>query len=434
MILPRTLAILPVSLIALAGCDRFGNAGTLPKAETAAKACAPYAGPAPETLNAYEGLMHEHSAYSDGHPLFVPDDYYRIAKEAGYSFVGGSEHSDSLDAGNFISLHASCNITDSDFDPTALEYCFLNPSMDKLFKWNATAEQGAAQSDESFLAIRGFEWTSDVYGHINVYFSQNFTNAKTDGGYALSMDTFWDWFTRDPAAPGLAGSASSPVPFGGGGDGLAHFNHPGDKCLTEDDPSGLTNNFCDWNSYALVPGAVERMFGIEAYNDGNRDDRYFPFIVRALDAGWRLSFIGSEDEHFAEYAVEHRPKTVTLARALTEADFREAWLARRTYALSPGVHARVAFDAEGHPMGSQLSCDAGRSVPLHVEVRNRDGSAFAGSLQLFGSGGELVAQQDGTRGSFMLPVREGTHWYFVRVHGTDGKSAIYVAPVWISSR
>ena len=35
-----------------------------------------------------------------------------------------------------------------------------------------------------FTGFRGFEWTSDRFGHINVYFSRNDTNAKIDGGYA----------------------------------------------------------------------------------------------------------------------------------------------------------------------------------------------------------------------------------------------------------
>ena len=42
---------------------------------------------------------------------------------------------------------------------------------------------------------------------INVYFSRNFTNAKTDLGYLVTMETFWQWFARDPALPGLGGSA-----------------------------------------------------------------------------------------------------------------------------------------------------------------------------------------------------------------------------------
>jgi hypothetical protein len=414
-----------------AGAGRRSNEAA---AAPGAAACDAYDGPALSELHHYEGLAHEHSAYSDGDPAFIPDDYYRIGKERGYDFVAGSEHSDSLDSGNYTTLHASCDPSSGHFDPSALEYCFLNPSLDKLFKWNSTQEQAKARSSNSFLAVRGFEWTSDVFGHINVYYSQNFTNAKDDLGYALTMETFWDWFTRDPATPGLAGAASSPVPFGGGADGLAHFNHPHDKCLTLDDPTGLTTGWCDWNDFAFVPAAAERMFGIEAYNDSNRNDRYLAYLARALDRGWRLSFLGSEDEHFGLYAVEERPKTVTVARTLNDAGFKEAWLARRTYALSPGQHLRVEFDAQGRPMGSQLRCDAGKSVPLHVATTDRAGAPIEGSLHLFTDGGVELDQIAAASGTFQVPVLAGKHWYFVRVHGADGVSAVYVAPVWIEGK
>ena len=451
MFLPRHAGAAALAL-ALAACSSSSppsGTGSTPPPEppATAKVCDPYTGPALSSLKPYEGLMHEHSSYSDGLPTAIPADYFRAAQTAGYDFVGSSEHSDTLDALNFLALHASCTPGDDQFDPMALEYCFLNPSGDRLVKWASTKTQAADASSERFLAIRGFEWTSDVFGHINVYFSTNFTNAKTDLGYALTMDTFWEWFTRDPDTPGLGGSLSSiginggaGVPFGGGGDALAHFNHPGDKCLTADDPTGLTTDFCDWNDYELIPDAVERMFGMELYNDGNRDDRYQRFFMRALDKGWRLSPVGSEDEHFGDYAVEQRPKTVTYATELSEAGFREAWLARRTVALSPGYHLRAELRADGdHPMGSQLSCGAGKSVPLSVKMTQKNGAPFSGEYRLFASGSEeAIAVQKGESARFELPVSGTageTRWYFVRVHGgEDNKSVAYLAPVWVTAK
>lgn len=441
-------------LAALAGCGQSSPAPApapeLPPpsapAPVAEKACAPYAGPALGTLKAYEGLMHEHSSYSDGDPRMIPADYFRIAELSGYSFVGSSEHSDTLDAANFLALHASCTPGDGAFDPSALEYCFFNPTGDNLVKWASTRSQAQAASSDHFLAIRGFEWTSDVFGHINVYFSTNFTNAKTDGGYALTMDTFWDWFTRDPSTPGAGGSLTSTtvnggagVPNGGGSDALAHFNHPHDKCQTKSDPTGATSGFCDWNDYQYIPAAAERMFGMETYNDSNRDDRYQSHYARALDKGWHLSPIGSEDEHFGQYAVEHRPKTVTLAEGLSEADFKAAWLARRTYALSPGQHLRATLTADqDHPMGSTLSCAAGKTVPLDVAITHKDGSAFIGEYRLFSNGGEQLASVTGSSAHFDLAVPaagEPERWYYVRVHGGDeNKSVAYLAPVWIKAR
>lgn len=414
--------ILVVYAGALSACGSSGMpGGDVPPPAGSAK-CEAYTGPAVASLRDYEGTMHEHSAYSDGDIHSIPRDYFATIKNAGYSFVGSSEHSDTLDTAVFISLGNDCFTT-----PDGLLTC-LTPTADELVKWRSTAAQAAEASDENFLAIRGFEWTSDRFGHINVYFSKNFSNAKTDLGYLVTMETFWSWFARDPNAIGLGGSVTAPVPFGGGGDGLAHFNHPSDKCLTDADPG------CNWNDFKLVPSAVERMFGMELYNDGNGDDRYFADYLRALDKGWRLAPVGSEDEHETHYGSEDRPKTVTQATALTEEAFREAWLARRTYALSPGRHLRATLDAAGHPMGARLNCDAGSAVPLSVELREADGSAFAGELRLYGSGGEEIARSSGGSLRASLPVGDAERWYFVRAHDADGRSAAYLAPVWIAPR
>lgn len=393
-------------------------------APAAAKACSDYVGPPPAALHAYEGMMHQHSSYSDGDIHSTPADYYAAGKSRGYSYVAGSEHSDTDDIGVYVDTGAQCSAS------LGGAVTCLTPTRDRLQKWQATAVEAAQASTDSFLAIRGLEWTSDRFGHINVFFSSNFANAKTDGGYALTMQTFWDWFTRAPGTVGDGGGLTSPVPMGGGADGLATFNHPGDKCnLAQYGDSG-----CDWNGFAYVPAAADRLFGIEAYNLEQRDDRYQPYIAAALDQGWRLSMIGAEDDHAATFGQDIRPKTVTLATATTGDAFKAAWLARRTYALAPGQHLRAQLDVEGHPMGSVMQCDIGKAVKLDVAVRNRDGSAYKGSLRLFTDGGKELARANTTQASFSLPVASGTHWYFVRVHGADGKSAAYLAPVWIQGR
>ncbi len=384
--------------------------------------CDPYTGPALASLRDFEGAMHEHSAYSDGDIHSVPRDYFRTIRDAGYDYVGSSEHSDTLDTAVFISVGNDCFTT-----PDGLLTC-LTPTADDLVKWQSTADQAAEASSAAFLGIRGFEWTSDRFGHINVYFSKNFSNAKTDLGYLVTMETFWQWFTRDPESVGLGGSVTAPVPLGGGADGLAHFNHPSDKCLSD------TDSACNWNDYALVPEAVDRMFGMEVYNDGNRDDRYFDDYVRALGKGWRLAPIGSEDEHQLRYGSEEHPKTVTQAVSLDEAGFREAWLARRTYALSPGRHLRASLSAAGHPMGARLSCAPGSRVPLDVQVREADGRAFTGELRLYGADGEELQRSVGGRLTTTLPVTDDERWYFVRGHDADGVSAVYLAPIWIAPR
>jgi hypothetical protein len=172
----------------------------------------------PSDFEHYRGAIHEHSGYSDGVPGSTPSTYYAAGAAAGLDFLGSAEHSDSEDLQLVFSEDclavpaiAGCAIADPDSPANSFR------------KWEATQEQVAAATMPDFTAFRGFEWTSDRFGHINVYFSRQAVNAKLDGGYA-AMEAFWTWFTRRPSE-------------GGGGDGLATFNHPDDKKLSDLDPS-----------------------------------------------------------------------------------------------------------------------------------------------------------------------------------------------------
>ena len=148
---------------------------------------------------------------------------------------------------------------------------------------------------------------------MNIFFSDNFTNAVVDGGM-VTMEVFWEWFTRRPE-------------FGGGSDGLAVFNHPG-----REDPFMGNDPAFTWNDFEYIPEAAPRVIGIEVFNRSSRDN-YAEFYVRALNKGWRLAPIGSEDEHGQDWGASDLGKTVLVARDLTEPALRAAMLERRMYAL-----------------------------------------------------------------------------------------------------
>jgi hypothetical protein len=170
---------------------------------------------AADRLHEYIGSMHEHSAYSDGWPGTRPADVFASGKSYRLDFVGMSDHSDNMGlplvfsevcygqgrGGDGEALAAQCALADQ-----------VNPA-DSFRKWDATAEQATAATTAKFTAFRGFEWSSNRYGHINVFFSSNWTSAYMDGGL-VDMSTFWKWFERPPT-------------LGGGLDGIATFNHPG---------------------------------------------------------------------------------------------------------------------------------------------------------------------------------------------------------------
>ena len=303
------------------------------------------AAPAPASagVEPLVGSLHEHSGYSDGWPGSRPQTYFESGRSFGLDFMAGSEHSDNADLPLVASEYC--------LDPLVAPQCLLADQFEPLNsfrKWDATLEQARAATTPAFTAFRGFEWSTDRFGHINVYFSRNDANAKGDGGYA-TMDAFYSWFTRAPSVDG-------------GADGLATFNHPGAKSLHDDDPA------FNWNDFAYVPQADTRMVGIEVFND-RRD--YGTWYSHALDRGWHLGAIGAEDlghDRADDWGGPTWPKTVVLAEDRSEPALKAAMLARRFYAIRrPGIS--LTYTADGRPMGSRVTRTEGKPAGISHTTR-----------------------------------------------------------------
>ena len=325
------------------------------------------AAPAPKQLTLV-GSLHEHSAYSDGWPGSRPYDYYVSGRNHGLDFMGGSDHSDTL--GVPISASSYC-LDESDpaaaLQPGCLLADTVNPA-DSFRKWDATEEQAAAASAPGFTAFRGFEWTSDRFGHINVYFSSHYRNAKDDGGY-VTMATFYSWLTL-------------PAALGGGSDGIATFNHPGDKKLSTSDPG------FNWDDFAYVPAADDQMVGIETFNSasdfGSPGVHSGPpegWYARALDRGWHVGAVGAEDlgHHIGDdWGGPGQAKTVVLSAGRSPAAIEDAMRARHFYAVG-GPQWRLSFSVNGAGMGSRLALGAGSRLTIKSALTRADGSMLTGA-------------------------------------------------------
>jgi predicted metal-dependent phosphoesterase TrpH len=357
----------------------------------------------PAAAEEFVGSLHEHSGYSDGWPGSRPADYFASGKSFGLDFMGGSDHSDTL--GLPIAASDYC----LDEDTSDLPACALADSTDSFRKWDATAEQAAAATDDTFTAFRGFEWTSDRFGHISVYFSSNYTNAKTDTGYA-GMTAFWQWLALRPQ-------------LGGGGDGLAVFNHPGSKKLSDQDPG------YNWNNFRYLRMADKRVVGIEVFNDRNDFDSWYP---RALDKGWHVGAIGGEDlghRKSDDWGGPEWAKTVIDAPDRSAASLKAAMLARHFYAIRrPGLG--LEFSVNGAAMGSRLSPVVGDGLGIEAGYVG-DAAAPHAKLDLVTSRGKVVAT--GTdRLDLRRPASAGEDWYFVRA-SAGGRPIAYSSPVWIEA-
>lgn len=350
----------------------------------------------------YVGSLHEHSGYSDGWPGSYPRTYYASGAAAGLDFMGGSDHSDNL---------ALPIVASEECIGSALPEClFADGPIDSFRKWDATGEQAAAATTADFTAFRGFEWTSDRFGHINVFFSTNNTNAKTDAGY-VSMEAFWSWLSKRPE-------------LGGGGDGLATFNHPDAKKLSDQDPGR------NWNDFAYVPAADNRVVGIEVFNDHDDFGEWYPY---ALDKGWHVGAVGAEDlghRRSDDWGGPSWPKTVINAPTRSAADLRAAMLARHFYAVRrPGLG--LSFQVEGETMGSRLSPVVGD--PLEITAAfDGDAAAPHATVELVTSGGEVVASGTDTL-DLIRAADRAEQWYFVRAR-VDDEPVAYSSPVWIEAR
>lgn len=358
------------------------------------------------------GALHNHSGYSDGWPGTTPADYYARGSAEGLDFLAGSEHSDNLDLA--VTANEAC------LDPVAVVSC-VDTSPDAMRKWDATLEQADAASTADYAAFRGFEWTSDRFGHINVFFSKHKTNAKIDGGYA-TMETFYEWFTTSPQ-------------LGGGADGLATFNHPGAKKLT-DEPAVNWNDFAQPENF---PSVDARMVGMEVYNDA---DEFATtrgpsggYYVHALDKGWHVGAVGAEDLHGDpgsrdDWGGDRWAKTVILARENSEEAIREAMLARRFYAIRRNTDPRLelSFTADDNVMGSRLVRPSGGVLHLTATTNRPDAV-----VEIVTSGGTVVASEaDGTIEAD-VPVSAAHRYYFMRVReGAEWTG--YSSPIWVTAR
>ena len=226
----------------------------------------------------------------------------------------------------------------------------------------------AADRPGRFTAIRGFEWSEPLLGHVNVWFSEHYVDVLQAG----TMRPFYEWLRRDPDVTGTG-------LVDGGADALAGFNHPGRE------PGRF-------EEFAFDPRLVGRFVSMEIFNrgddylfEGYADGRPSP-LCACLNAGWRTGLTGVTDEHGTDWGFpEGKGRTGLWVREHSRAGVREALLARRFFATrTSGLRLDATLEMQGRTrrMGStvpvadgvarfRVDLDRGpswRGRRLHVQV------------------------------------------------------------------
>jgi hypothetical protein len=197
--------------------------------------------------------------------------------------------------------------------------------------WEATGRLAdAAYQPGAFTAIRGFEWSEPLLGHVNVWFSRHYTDVLQ----AMTMTPLHEWLLRDPDTLGGL--------LDGGADGLAGFNHPGRE----------QGRFEEFRYDARLR---DRFVSLEMFN--RRDDFLFEGFVdgrpsplcTCLDNGWRPGLAGVTDEHGTDWGFpEGKGRTGLWLTEHTRAGVREAMASRRFFATRvSGLRLDAVLDLGG---------------------------------------------------------------------------------------
>jgi hypothetical protein len=274
--------------------------------------------------------------------------------EARRTTAGGAERASLITQGTTLvhaDLHNHTVLSDGDGDPALAFGSMRAAGLDvaaitdhtTLFaieglsgrEWDRVgALADAADDPGNYTAIRGFEWSHPLLGHVNVWFTPGFT----DLGGSSSMSRLYSWITNS--------------------GGIAGFNHPGRELVRFDD-------------FRFNAAAQNPMVSMEIFNRG--DDYLFDGwsngqsspLNRCLNAGWRTGLTGVSDEHGTDWGFpEGKGRTGVWVTENTRAQVQAAMRSRCFFATRVSG-LRLDATANGIRMGGTT---VGGDVRFRVDV------------------------------------------------------------------
>lgn len=322
-----------------------------------------------DDMNFYFGNLHSHTDYSDGEG--TPAEAYQWARDnADYDFYVVTDHA----------IQVSSK------------------------EWDRTQEHADAYNQDGyFTALRGFEWSHPLYGHVNVYNTSSYCNFFTGLFY---LPTFYDWLDDHNA--------------------LAQFNHPGREDWEMDDYK-YQGDVADDNFFAIETGNKD---------DGNNDGEYLPYYQKVLDKGWRVAPTSNQDNHSLS---TNTHRTVMIMPALSRQNMFDTMRARRIYSTDD-PNMKVVFKLGDAWMGDKITP---QGIELNFRVEVYDDEPIT-RIELVSNHGEIVDAIDyADGGSFVswnpAVMLSSNTYYYVKVYennlwdddgGHDTQIAV-TAPIWI---
>ncbi|CAH0122294.1 hypothetical protein PAE9249_04842 [Paenibacillus sp. CECT 9249] len=360
----------------------------------------------------YRGSTHNHTSIShDGHGSL--ESAIEAARYHRYDWFAFTDHSHDIDA-------ASRDQDSVDHRGMPERTGNMNPETSMWQRLKKVAD--ASTKDGEFVAFRSYEMTSTVWGHSNVFGTENFIDRIQDGGIYQNLNNFYKWAkTHDY-------------------DLVAQFNHP-----------NWGGSGPPFNSFIPYDPDVDKLFtmfevgnGSGQYTYSNIEDLYF----NTLDKGWHVAPTFGEDHHNAVWGQTMR-RTIIVAEDLTREALLDSMRNMRVY-MSESPHFTLDVQANGYYMGSVVD-----SRQLHFSIKGGDsGEAYTyvpegfqpderiKTVELITNGGKIYDAitpgrnsanfaKDGKSFAWNPEVKAdgGQQWFLVKVTQMDG-SRTYSAPIW----
>jgi predicted extracellular nuclease len=348
------------------------------------------------------GTTHNHTNIShDG--AGTPEAAVNAGKRYGYDWFAFSDHS-------------------HDIDPTLLGQDTVErgglQERSGGADWQLTKKLAADNTkDGEYVVFPAFEMTSTVWGHSNIFGTENFIDRNINSKmYNTDVNKYYAWvMTYD--------------------DIVGQFNHP-------DMSNNSFNNFKPYNK------DVDQLFtmlevgnGSGHYAYANAEKKFFS----VLDLGWHVAPTYGEDNHEGTWG-QTRARTVIVADDLSQESLLHSMRNMRVYMVEdPNFTLNVL--ANGYYMGSTIDS---KSLNFNISgsdlvAENRSMSEYdylpadyksddrVEKVELISNGGVVVDSYSPMEKEFTwkpsYQVTGGQQWFVVRVTQMDGER-MYSAPIW----
>lgn len=307
----------------------------------------------------YYGNLHSHTSFSDG--MGTPYDAYTFARDSAHiDFLAVTDHVEWLSWVNFN---------------TGLQ----------------TADALTAYG--TFVALYGYEWTSNNYGHCSILYTDEMISASSSSVYPGGWNLLTDFVCSHPPA-------------------IGQFNHP-----------GRYSWFNNWDDFTYVNGATDTCFAMLEFQDIQQATDYYE---KALSKGWHVTPVWNQDNHQADWGLKNNGRAGIWATELSKDGIRIAIMNRRTFATMD-KNASVWMECGTHPMGSVLPVTL--PVQIRAVINDADGELWS-KTELVTSRGiyDSISSPCLNPDTFFV-INDTIEWAFIRAIQPD-RDMIWSAPLF----